>query len=168
MTTEEIKNEILKTSHKTIGYAREKCINNFSENIEFVIRKFDASNLNYPEMLKLRKKIYEETPKLSIDEVVQELTEELNDLSWIDLILYKAEKNKSIFEVQLIKKPTGAEIVNISFHGGFPIPQYAANSVKKFDINWQQNSFGHKWKQFWWKVKTKQEIRLLENKNNVC
>ena len=31
MTTEEIKNNILKTSQKTIGIAREKCINNFSE-----------------------------------------------------------------------------------------------------------------------------------------
>jgi len=160
MTTEEIKNNILKTSQKTIGIAREKCLYNFSENVEFVIRKFDASDMNYSEMLKLRKKIYEETPKLSIVEVVQKLTEELNDLSWIDLILYKAEKNKSIFEVQLIKKPkdkpTDAETMNISFHGGFPIPQYASNTVKKFDINWQQNSFEHKWKQFWWKVKIKQ------------
>ena len=172
MTTEELKENILKTTHEILKTARETCVNNFSDNIEFVIRRFDIGNMNFIELNKLRKKTYKKSSKLTIDKVVQELYGDLQVLSWIDLILYKAEQDRTIIEIQLIKRQPNefvdSQELRPSFHAGIPTPQYATDSHVKFDINWQQNTFNHRLKFFLWKVKTKKEIERLKKKNNVC
>jgi hypothetical protein len=58
MTAEELKENILKTSNETIRISREMCNNNFSENVEFLIRRFVDGDLNFLELNKLRKKNY--------------------------------------------------------------------------------------------------------------
>ncbi len=172
MTAEELKENILKTSHDIIRIAREKCNNNFSDNIEFVIRRFDVADLDFFALNKLRKETYEKSTKLPVDKVVQELYSDLSGLLWIDLMIYKAEKNRTIIEVLLIKRQSnesvGDQELRPSFHGGISTPQYAADSNDRFDVNWQQNTFNHRLKFFLWKIKTKKELKRLKIKNNEC
>jgi hypothetical protein len=169
MTIEELKDNILDASKAIINVARDRCANIFSDNIVFVIRGFNGVGLNFFEQQKLRKKIYEKAEKLSIDKVAFDLYNDLINIAWIDLIIYKAEISQTIIEIHIIKKSinkteTEKMETNVSFHSGFPIPPYAADSNDKFDINWQQYGFQHRWRFFWWKLKTKRQIDKIKNK----
>jgi hypothetical protein len=172
MTTEQLKENLLKTAFDIIGVAREKCNNYFSDNIEFVIRRFDVSELDFFELYKMRRETYEKSKKLSVDKVVQELFYELRELSWIDLQIYKSEKNRTIIEIQLVKRQLNESLGDMeltpSFHASIPTPQYSIDSNDKFDINWQQDTLNHRLKYFLWKIKTKNKIKRLNAKNNVC
>lgn len=156
MKTEELRENIVKATYAILKVAREKCTNHFSDNVVFVIRRFDVSDLDFNDLFKLRKATYEKARKLTIDQVVQELYCELPELLWIDLQIYESEKDRTIVEVQIVNKQQEECINNqqfiLSFHAGIPTPQYAIESNERFDINWQQNTLNHRLRSFLWKI----------------
>ncbi|MCX8532666.1 hypothetical protein [Chryseobacterium luquanense] len=80
------------------------------------------------------------------------LNECFNDLYDVVLYVFKAENNKTIIEIEYLKKSDldityYQQIKHNSpmFHAKISMPPNQ-NHSKKFDVNWQSNNFYHKLK----------------------
>jgi hypothetical protein len=170
MTRDSIKSEIENATQSLLKMAREMSYNNISHNLSFIIHKVDdgySQVSNYFKKYALRKKINDAKPVLTLEEAINELKNYFEDIYEINLYVYKAEKTKTIIEIEITEKDRNGFIREGTpfLHCKVAIPPYADEPKQKFDINWQFGSCNSKWKMFWWKRKINQELIRLRKRH---
>ena len=142
--------------------ARESSFNKISDNCKFIVSEIKHSDKNFFEQNKIRKiNNGKKTPK-PLNDTIAELEKIYANLYDVNLYIYKADNHLTIIEIQYFPRSShDTEFQNISatqetmLHCKVAIPVYASDNKQKFDINWQLETFNHKWKMFWWHRKSK-------------
>jgi hypothetical protein len=168
MKSDTIKIDILNASNSLLTIARDLTHNSISDNFVFIIRIVDKDFnkiSSFYERNKLRNIINNSKPVLTIDNATKELENIFDQIHEINLYIYKSENIKTIIEIEvtIFDKSISPKKEIPQLHCKVPIPPYASQTNEKFDINWQLETFGSKWKMFWWKQKTKRELNKIKN-----
>jgi hypothetical protein len=158
MKHDTIKMDLLNASQSLLTMARDLTYNNISDNLFFLIRIVDDDYNQMSSIIernKLRKKINESKPILTIENATKELENIFDQAYEINLYIYRVENNRTIIdiEVTIFDKSFSNKKETPIFHCKVPIPPYLYQTKEKFNINWQLGTWGFKWKMFWWKQK---------------
>jgi len=147
MTDYKLETELNNGSKELLKIARKQCSNSFSENFEYITTEI---NVNEIKTFKT-KNIKPTTLKNAINQL-----NPFNEIYDINLLIYKAEKFKTIFEIKYFLKTSiesnserNLSDVETMIHLKINLPPYKDES--KFDINWEFGGIKHFWKMFWWK-----------------
>lgn len=146
--------------------ARDLTWNNISDNCVYIISEYNDSAENAFERNKIRKALNDKkTPQL-LTEIDQELSSLYADIYQIDLYVYRAKKDNTIIEIELLRKSSlDAEYRKTiqdnppSLHCKVAMPSYYQNKKEKFDIHWQNGTLGHWWKMLRWRQALKKEMK---------
>lgn len=144
------------------------CWNTISKNVVFILsnisetekkgenafgRRHDRNILN-------KKK----TPK-NFSEAIAELKEIYHSIYDINLYVYKAEKHRTILDIQyFLKTELDPDILSVvtnnpaMLHCKITNPPYLKEN-SKFDVNWELGGIRHNWNMFWWKREFKKFSR---------
>ncbi|NIF06083.1 hypothetical protein F3J23_11595 [Chryseobacterium sp. Tr-659] len=152
------------------------CWNQISPNLFFILSDFNEfEGANSFERLKSRKRLNNLKTLLSLDSALKLLHKELYDLYDVTLYVFRADKRKTIIEIQYFRKSHlepdyFAKIKDNPpmFHSKITIPVYVWEGGK-FDINWESGGgIGHVWRNFLHKrkIKTKKEMQKLRKQKN--
>ncbi len=168
MNKGELKTEIANAIPKLLAMVEENCINILSENLVYIISEIKETNLK-PD-LERKRRIKENKTKspLSFEEAVLRLLDLYDNLYDINLVIYKAEKKRTIIEIRYYPKSSLNETFRESvvekspmLHCKIALPIY--HKEKKFDVNWEHNSFAHKWNEITYRKKLQKEIDAIKN-----
>ena len=168
-TSDNIKSQLEGASQSLIKLARESSYNRISNNLKYIIRIVDQefeSVGSFFDQYKLRKKINETKPILSLDDTANDLKKYFDVIYEINLSVFKSSNTTTIIEIEIREKDETVELREGApfLHCNVGIPPYAKNK-EKFDINWQLGTWDHKWKMFWWQRRTRREIRQLKRRH---
>jgi len=168
MTKQELKTEIAQAVPKLIGMVKENCTNVLSENLVYIISEIRETNLKPDAERKSRIKENKIKSPLSFDDAVQRLLDLYDNLYDINLVIYKAEKRRTIVEMRYYPKSS----LNNSYresvverppmlHCKIALPIY--HKEKKFDVNWEHNIYRHKWNEIIFRKKMRKQIDATIN-----
>ena len=129
---------------KLLELAREFCWNEISDNCVYILTEIrNDNNKNFLEQVAERKKVNERKVPKQFDKAVKELFEMYSLLYDINLYVFKAEKERTIVEIQyFLKSRLDKEFQETvknkesMFHCKLPSPPYHHDKTEKFDINW--------------------------------
>lgn len=161
MTTETLSATLAQATANLLKMARETTWNTISEEVRYVIRKTDlAENGNLIDSNRMRKQILDAAPVLTFEQALETLREQYPHLYLIHLYIFRALRNRTIVEIELMEKNqlegdyrlTVEEKVP-EWHCKVAIPPYQSAAKEKFDINWPVGSWEYRWKMFWRKWK---------------
>lgn len=167
MTTETLSVTLTHTTASLLKMAREMTWNTISDDVRYVIRITNdvSEEGNVLEQNRMRKRILDAAPELSIEQAATFLLEQYPNLYCIDLYIFMAFRNRTIVEIQLLEKSRLGEAYRLTvsdkppeWHAKVLIPPYRGEAHEKFDINWPVGSWEHRWKMFWWKRKMKHDM----------
>lgn len=166
MKKENIHKELSDAVQSLLQLARDLSYNKISDNCSFIISEVNQSEKNVFEKTKNRKSINDKKVPKSFIEIVAEVEAIFPNLYDVNLYIYKAKKNETIIEIQYFprisldldyQKATANQETMLNYK--VSLPNYAANSDEKFDINWEHGPLNHLWKQFWWRQKIKRDLK---------
>ncbi|MCO5949161.1 hypothetical protein [Mucilaginibacter flavidus] len=130
--------------------------NNIADNCLFILSEYGGASGASARKLANDKK----EPKTLV-ELMPDLLELYDKVYAFDFFIYKSSKNQTIIEIEYTSKwPDIAQSMTPSLHAKVSIPFYAtevytSETKRKFDINWQQNNWRHKWNMFWARLRFK-------------
>jgi hypothetical protein len=173
ITKESLPEQIGDATTSLLKLARESCWNNISDNCRFILSeiKEDSSVKNFIELRGLRKTINDKKHPEPLDNILPRLLSIYANLHDINLYIYRSSKNLTIIEIAYYLKSSlepdyQKTITNDPpmLHCKVAIPiystdsefkfDYSAASKRKFDINWEhQTFFYHRWQIFWYRFK---------------
>jgi hypothetical protein len=98
--------------------------------------------------------------QVPLSEIITDLNRIYDTIYEIDFYIYRAERKRTIIEVQYFSKDSVAhgEYINDimpMIHCKVATPLYYEDDKQKFDVNWEHDPFLHQWKMFWWGRKIK-------------
>ena len=166
MNEQEFEREIKDATVKLIDLAKKSCYNNISSDLKYIlanVREYNTDQGLFDE-LKWKRINHKKTP-LNFQEVILDLKDKFSDLYDVKLLIYKALKECTIVELRYCLKSIMSKSGETNKNRepvitcSVSIPQYAADSNKKFDINWKHGGFQHNWKMFFWRRRIKFHIR---------
>jgi hypothetical protein len=157
MSPETLQEDITRATVTLIKMAREHAWNSIPDNCLYILNESDETSGNIYERYAIRKLNNDKKKPLSLNGLMPELLKLYPNLHEIDLFVYKAFKSFTIIEIQyIIHNPICTEFPDPAgpmLHCKVPIPLYSHNKNQKFDINWPLNTFQHRWKMFWYRLK---------------
>lgn len=135
------------TTISLLELVEKNCWNKFSNNCLYILT--DINELEYSNFHKLRRLKQKNNSKKkpqNLNLAVKTLNEHFNDLYDVVLYVFKAESNKTIIEIEYLKKsdldPEHYQKIkeySPMFHAKIIMPPNQ-NQLKKIDINWQNNN----------------------------
>ncbi len=169
MKKENTHKELSDAVQSLLQLARKLSYTKISDNCSFIISEIKQSDKSTFEQTKNRKSINDKKVPKSFIEIVREVEALYPNLYDVNLYIYKANKNNTIIEIQYFprtsldldyqKATSNQETI---LHYKVSLPNYAANTNQKFDINWEHGTPNHLWKQFWWRQRTKRDLKKLK------
>lgn len=162
ITKTNLNQQIKEATNQLLQMADERAWNKISRQLKFVIKKVKTELTDSKSILnrnKTRKRLLEQKERLDLDKAIHQLKSEFDNIYLIELYIFKACKNETIIEVEVLEK-TELSIehrktildATPTIHCKVAIPPYIdLDSNDKFDINWQLETFEYKWKMFWLK-----------------
>lgn len=129
LTKEDINSEIEKITNNLLENAQKVCLNNFSLNIVYVIKKIYPTGRQKRISRFYIKKWWRNRNIKQLAALIEKMQ---NELSWVHLVLAVADNNKTYILVNLIPKLDKDD--ELRFHSSFPVP-FNYNENVKFDIN---------------------------------
>jgi hypothetical protein len=166
MKKETINKELSDAVESLLQLARKLSYTKISNNCSFIISENKPSDKNAIEQTINRKSINDKKVPKSFIEIVAEVEAIFPNLYDVNLNIYNANKKTTIIEIQYFprtsldldyQKMTADQ--ETMLHYKVSLPNYAANSDQKFDINWEHGPLNHLWKQFWWRQKIKRDLK---------
>ena len=152
--------------------ASKSCWNFISDDCVYILTNIQVdSEKNFQEQVSERIRINEKKVPKRVDWAVKALNEIYSNLYDINFYIYRAEKKRTIIEIQYFLKSQlekeQAEKVESQepmVHCKLHLPPYQVDSSGQFDINWHFGGWRHKWKMF----KLKRQLRrdIIKSKNN--
>ena len=168
MKKETINLELSDAVQSLLQLARNLSYTKISDNCSFIISEIKSSNKNVFEQTKNRKSINDKKIPKSFIEIVSEVEAIYTNLFDVNLYIYKAKKKETIIEIQYFPRTSlDLDYQKITadqetmLHCKVSLPNYASNSNQKFDINWEHGPLNHLWREFWWRQKTRRDIKKL-------
>ena len=166
MTKENLHNDLKDATVKLLELARDHSWNTISDNCLYIISEIkNSTGKSFFEQRKIRKKINQNKEPKPLQLIVMELAAIYEYLYDVNLYIYKATSNSTVVEIQFYPKSSLdkdylEKVKNNEpmLHAKVAIPSYSNESKSKFDINWELGGFGHGWKMYWWRKKTKKEL----------
>jgi hypothetical protein len=166
MKKENIHKELSDAVQSLLQLARKLSYTKISDNCSFIISEIKQSDKSTFEQTKIRKSINDKKVPKSFIEIVAEVEAIFPNLYDVNLYIYKANKKTTIIEIQYFprtsldldyQKATANQETMLNYK--VSLPNYAANSDEKFDINWEHGPLNHLRKQFWWRLKIKRDLK---------
>jgi len=154
-----------------IKMVKESCWNKMSENYSFILSEINNSEgKSFLEQRIVRCKLNDNKSPKSFEKIIAELNELYSNLYDVNLYIYKAEKRRTIIEIQYFPKTSLDKeylqqvlFQNPMLHCKISNPPYVSEKKEKFDINWEFGGIRYNWEMFWWKTKLKKEIRKMKS-----
>lgn len=167
MTINKIEQTVKETSKTLLDLASKSCWNSISDNCFYILTNIRVDNeKNHQEQVSERiRKNKKKTPK-QVDWVSKKLHEIYSNLYDINFYIYRAEKKRTIIEIQYflkskLDKEQSAKVENQEpmIHCKLHLPPYQVDNSERFDINWHFNGWKHKWKMLKLKRKLKTDFK---------
>ena len=171
MTKDRFEQTVKETSKALLEMARKSCWNSISDNCFYILTNIQVDNeKNLREQDTERIKMNKKKVPERVDWAVNELYEIYSNLYDINFYIYRAEKERTIIEIQyFLKSQLDSEFASKvekqepMIHCKLPLPPYHVDNSNQFDINWHFGGWRHKRKMF----KLKRQLkRDLKSKNN--
>ena len=158
-----IEEEIKKLTAQLLELVNLYCWNDISNNFIFILsdisevkgENFFIQNQNKNKLNKNK------TPKTS-KEAVAELNEFYDLIYDVNLYVYKAEKDQTIFDIRyFLKTNLDSDFFETvcnnppMLHCKITKPPYLKNENDKFDVNWELGGMRYKWNMLCWKTNHK-------------
>lgn len=167
MTKENLRNDIANATEKLLDMARDHSWNTISNNCLYIISEIKYSNeKNLFEQRKTRKKVNRNKKPQPLQLVASELESIYEKLYDVNLYAFQSTSKQTVVEVQYCLKSSldtdYLEKVKDNepmLHCKVAIPPYLNDNKSKFDINWELGGLRHEWNTYWWRIRTKRELR---------
>lgn len=155
ISKENFEPEIKKAVADLFNLADRYCRNRLSPECFFIVSDFsDFTDSKGFENRKLRNKINSYKTLSNMDSSIEILKQQYADLYGIVLYVFKAERNKTIIEIECYRK---SDLDHSYFekvknnqpmlHAKIQLPLYCKNG-EKFDVNWRLVGWRHRWNMF--------------------
>ncbi|CAM3880741.1 hypothetical protein MUGA111182_14960 [Mucilaginibacter galii] len=160
ITKENLSEQLRDATTTLLEQARQSCWNNISDNCRFILSETtDSSAKNFIELRRLRKTVNDKKNPEPLDSVLPHLMLMYTNLHDLNLYIYRSSKNLTIVEIAYYLKSSldveyQQSMVNDStmLHCKVAVPIYSKWGKPKFDINWEQETFNHRWQMFWYRI----------------
>jgi len=147
MDNEILEENIKITTDHLLELVKKNCWNIITNRYQYILT--DVNSLEYSNLHKLRiikQKINSKKTPQNLNSVVETLAEFNDDLYDVVLYIFKAKNNKTIIEIEYLKKsdldPEYYQKIKDNspmFHAKIIMPPNQ-NQMVKFDANWQNNN----------------------------
>ncbi len=158
MKVETLEKDILDATSQLLQLAKASCWNKISDDCVLILSEIEEKvGLTFDETRKKRKLENERKTPKAIIQIFSKLERMYETLYDINLFVYRAEKKRTIVEIQYFLKSQLEESYRQSvkdnepmLHCKVPIPPYCTNGTEKFDVNWELRGLRYQWKMFEW------------------
>jgi hypothetical protein len=163
MTEETLEKDITAATVSLLEMARVVSWNTISNNCVFILTEIkNIDGENFFDTRKRRKKANDVKKPLPLTNLLPLLTELYTYMYDINLYVYRAWKKYTVIEMAYYPKSAldndfRQTVMNNNpmLHARVALPLYHEDKKEKFNINWEHNTPGHRWKMFHWNRKAK-------------
>ena len=173
ITPENLEQQLKAFTPLVLKLARDHCWNKISDTVKYVIKRV-PSELNesgklLDELDYLRKKLLSSKEPQDLKSTVEQLKSYFSEILRIHLYVFKAKKNLTIIEVEVIENELSdtaylqyVEVGKPQIFSYIISPPYTSQyEHRKFDVNWRLGTFDHKWMMFWGRRKLNRKLKEI-------
>lgn len=151
MAIETLRQDIEQLTSQLLQMTRERCWNTIPDEVAYIISEI-VHDEGWEQRIN-RRRSKDGIEPISFDYLISELEERYPALHDINLHVHRAEKHRTIVDVQYyLKEKAGSETgdeVPSMLHAKVAIPPYRKDDSKKFDVHWGFGGFRHSYRMFW-------------------